>query len=117
MIMVLGALMAFLVPVSAQSNGEQWKSTSVMQTSGSNYTPQVTEVGAPMAASEATTTEGTAPAKAPGGPRKTNYDDLFDRGGDTGQSEGSPLGDAVLPLMLMAMAFSGVVYMRKRKAA
>ena len=55
-----------------------------------------------------------SPAKAPSGPR---------RAGDWGQGldeygQGpSPIGDALLPLMLMAVAFCGVVYLRRRKAA
>jgi hypothetical protein len=34
---------------------------------------------------------------------------------DPNRSSDSPLGDAVLPLMLMAFAFSGILYLRRRK--
>lgn len=89
-----------------------------MQTSGSVYTPQVTAVGATTVAVPGTTTENYSPLKAPGRPRKEqssgnpwgpNQD-----GGDTTE-EGSPLGDAMLPLLLMALAFGGVVALRKRR--
>ena len=39
----------------------------------------------------------------------------FDIGGDAGQGP-SPLGDAVLPLLLLALAFGGYVYLRKQRA-
>ncbi|MBR0195124.1 MAG: hypothetical protein IJQ32_02625 [Paludibacteraceae bacterium] len=45
------------------------------------------------------------PAKAPSGPRKV--------GG--GQTIEGPVGDAVLPLLLMAMLFAGVVYTRRKR--
>ena len=47
------------------------------------------------------------------GPHRAKKD--FDTGGDANQGP-SPIGDAVLPLMLMAVAFGGVVYFRRRKA-
>lgn len=46
----------------------------------------------------------------PRGPRKG-----FDIGGDTGQGP-SPIGDAVLPLLLCAAAFCGVIYFRRKHA-
>ena len=53
---------------------------------------------------------------APAGPRRaSSYEDLFDYGGDTGQSTESPIGDAVVPLMLMAAAFAGVIALRRRR--
>ena len=116
MIMVLGALI--VCPVSADNqNIDEWKSTSVMQTSGSTYSPPVTAVGAMSAASEATTTESYSPSK-PGGPRRSESYGDFDRPGDYGQSEESPLGDAVLPLMALVMVYGvwSIVYRRKRRA-
>ena len=47
------------------------------------------------------------------GPHRAKKD--FDTGGDSGQGP-SPIGDAMVPLMLMAVAFGGVVYFRRRKA-
>lgn len=109
MIRTVGVLIVCLLPLVAFAQ-QDWQSTSVMQGSGSTYSPQVTEVGATSVASEATTTESYSPAKAPSGPRRTLVN-----GPESGQGP-SPLGDAVLPLMLMAMLFAGVVYTRRKKA-
>ena len=122
MIMVLGALMACLIPaVCSAQTAQEWQSTSTIQGSGSTYAPQVTAVGATAAPQQATTTTGTySPAKAPSGPRRAeinlNNNDFLD-GTDTNQSDQSPLGDAVLPLMLMAMSFCGIIYLRRQKAS
>ena len=115
-ILVLGALMAYLIPAYAQNFTSQstqpqqeWK-TSTMQTSGSAYSSQVTAVGATSAASQATTTYTSLPG---GGPRKTGSFDDAPEGGEG--DEGSPIGDAVLPLLLLAMVYSAVrVYRRRR---
>jgi len=106
MIIMAVALMA--LPTMAQQ--PDWKSTSTMQGTGSAYAPQVMEVGATTVPTIATTTESYSPNKAPSGPRKG-----FDIGGDAGQGP-SPIGDAVLPLLLMSLAFAGVIYFRKRRA-
>ena len=120
-IVVLGALMACLVPANAQTM--QFQSTSSMRGTGSAYTPQVTAVGATSAASQATTTtESYSPAKAPG--MKRGYDangnwtpdsDDFGGGAETGESNQFPLGDAVIPLAVMALAFCGYIAIRRRK--
>lgn len=47
------------------------------------------------------------------GPHRAKKD--FDTGGEANQGP-SPVGDAMVPLMLMAVAFCGVVYSRRRKA-
>jgi hypothetical protein len=104
MIIMAVALMA--LPTMAQEQ-EQWKSTSIMSGAG-GYTAPITEVGSSSVGEMATTT-GSA-AKAPGGPRRGKID-----GADGNQSDQSPIGDAVLPLMLMAFAFGGVVYLRRRQ--
>ena len=115
MILMGVALMA--LPTMAQTFGKMYaeqpnaafQSTSTMKGSGSTYSANPT-----------LNTDGTAsyngaastPAKAPGGPHRApdpltpeTYDDGFD----------SPLGDAVLPLLLCALAFCGVIYFRRRK--
>jgi len=108
-VMIIMAVALIALPTMAQQ--QEWKSTSVMQTSGSNYAPQINAVGATTANEMATTTASYSPAKAPGGPHKSiEYNQEWD--GD----EGSPIGDAVLPMLLMAMLFAGVVYTRRRKA-
>ena len=111
MIMVLGALMACLVPATAQ-NPQEWQSTSAMKGAGSSYSSQITAVGATSALSEATTTDSYSPAKAPNGPRKG-----FGTMGDVDPDPESPIGDAVLPLTLLAAVYGVwcMVYRRKRR--
>ncbi|MBQ7631860.1 MAG: hypothetical protein IJS82_03770 [Paludibacteraceae bacterium] len=91
---------------------QAWRTTSTIAASGSTYSPQVTPVGSPTAYSTATTTtDGYNPLAGgkPTGPRRA-----FDNPSDYGQSDESPIGDAVLPLMLMAMLSCGVIYIRRR---
>lgn len=104
MIIMAVALMA--LPTMAQEQ-EQWKSTSIMSGAG-GYTAPITEVGSSSVGQMATTT-GSA-AKAPGGPRREKIE-----GADNDPSSQSPIGDAVLPLVLMALTFAGVVYLRRRQ--
>ena len=106
MIIMAVALMA--LPTMAQEQ-EQWKSTSIMSGAG-GYTAPITEVGSASVGEMATTT-GSA-AKAPGGPRRG----FIDPSNPGSQANESPIGDAVLPVALMALTFAGVVYFRKRKA-
>ncbi len=113
-LMVMGALL-LSAPATAQ-NAQEWQSTSVMQTSGSTYSPQMTEIGATTASEMATTTTDTySPAN---GPRraKSDYGDLFDYGADTGQSTQSPVGEPWI-LAAFALAFGGVVAFRRRREA
>ena len=101
-----------MLPTMAQSAPE-WQ-TSTMKGSGSNLTPQVTAVGSSIAATEATTTESYTPGNQ--GAIRRNYGDLFDTGADTGQSTESPIGDALLPLLLFAATFTGVIYLRRKRS-
>ncbi len=111
MIVVLGALMVCLVPAANGQPKEEWQSTSVLMPSGSNYSSQISEVGAAQVVSEAkTTTEVYSPAQAPSGPRRTLIN-----GPESGQGP-SPVGDAVVPLLVMAMLFAGVAYTRRKKS-
>ena len=97
--MIMGvALMA--LPIMAQQ--QEWKSTSAMQTSGSSYTPQVNAVGATGVSEMATTTSSSTPNN---GPRRMKMDDDFAPNQEGGEPGGSPIGDAVLPLLLCAGAF------------
>ena len=116
---MLWVMVALLVsaPAMAQSfsqqdpNTIQFQSTSTLQTSGSTYSsnPTLNE-------------DGTAPS--PTGPRRApkpiNDDDDWEyRMDDIGGGISTPIGDAVLPLMLMAMAYAvysvARVYRRKRR--
>ena len=97
-VMIIMAVVLIALPTMAQD----WQSTSTMQGSGSVYTPQVNAVGAANVSSLATTTESYSPSSAPSGP---NRGKKFDTGAESGQSEEFPIGDAVLPLLLLAGAY------------
>lgn len=116
--MAVGMLMVCLLPLAALAQQQEWQSTSTMQGSGSAYSSQVTAVGAASVGSMATTTS-SSPARV-SRPRRAGESSSDpwgnnQTGGD--QDDGSPIGDAVLPLMLMALAFGGVVAFRQRKTA
>ena len=113
-VMIIMAVVLYALPTMAQNM--EFRSTSTMQGSG-NYVAPVTAVGASSAATS------YSPAKAPGGPRRVETPGGGSSGeGGTGHNNpgtggyDSPIGDAVLPLTLMALAFCGVVYYRRKKA-
>lgn len=109
-VMIIMAVALIALPTMAQE--DQWQSTSTLQTSGSAYSSQINVVGATNVSSLATTTEAYSPAQAPSsGPRKN-----FDTGAESGRANEFPIGDAVLPMLIMAMLFAGVVYTRRKKA-
>ena len=109
--MIMGvALMA--LPAMAQD----WQSTSAMQGSGSAYSAQVTAVGA----AEVTDMAKTTTTENSSGPnrRRAKKDGEDDWGSNQEYKDidpGSPIGDAVLPMLLMAMLFAGVVYTRRKR--
>ena len=114
-VMILMAVALIALPTMAQQ--QEWQSTSAMQTSGSTYSPQVNAIGAEGAYQMATTT--TTNTYNPGGPHRAKMgdDDPWGTNQDAGEKdEGSPIGDAMLPLMLMAIAFCGVMFYRRKKA-
>lgn len=119
MSIVAGVLMTCLLPLAANAqdwqntNAQQWQTTSVMQGSGSSYSSQVTAVGA-VSASEMATTTTTPYSPSKVGPRKS-FEDPTDPGITDDNS--SPIGDAVLPLLLMAVVFCGAIYFRRKRAA
>ena len=118
----VGILMVCLLPLAALAQQQDWQSTSTMRGSGSAYSSQVTTVGATSVGSMATTTSSSGPARV-SRPRRAGEGEST--GGDFNTTEdpnneyadnGSPLGDAVLPLLLLAGAY--VVYrVRTRKRA
>ena len=110
-IMILMAVALIALPTMAQQ--QTWQSTSPMQETGSVYSSQVTAVGSVSATEMATTTETYSPAQGPNRARR----DFVDPSNPGNQSGEYPLGDAVLPLMLCALAFGGVVAFRRRRAA
>jgi|GEM_PF-3536976 len=106
---------AFVLPSMAQNYEAQqpnstFQSTSTLMGSGSSLSanPTINENGTASAPSYSPARAGSSPRKSgllPGEP--TNKD------GDEGNT---PIGDALLPLLLMAMLFCGVVYYRRKKA-
>jgi len=115
---ILFVLLVALValPTMAQNFKEQdqqvFRSTSTLTPSGSQYSAQ------PMLNADGTAYNPAA-ATTPSGPRRakaeTGDDEIeINTPGKTGSE--APIGDAVLPLTLMALAFGGVIYLRRRKA-
>ena len=105
---VIGML---LVSVPTLAQQQEWQSTSAMQGTGSAYAPQVTAVGATSVGDMATTTT-SSPAHV-SGPRRDK-----ENPGDIGyKDEGSPIGDALLPLLVMSLAFGGYVAIRRKRLA
>ena len=93
---------------TAQINNQAIQSHQIMQT-GATYQGTVYEPFSSAAPSEyhpAASDEGSS----------AHVLRRFPKPGETGQSEAYPLGDAVLPLMLCALAF-GVVIARRRQHA
>lgn len=121
-IMMIVAAALMVLPATAQFEKSQqmtgdapsvtFQSTSTMTGSGSTYS-----------ATPALNADGTASyngaSSASSGPRRAKKDGTGSPS-TPGQGDANnqfPLGDAVLPLMLMALAFGGVVAVRRRKAA
>lgn len=110
-LIVIVMLAVFALPAKAQQFNTfggavapqaSFQSTSTMQGSGSAYSSN------PMINSDGTASyEGASysPAQAPSGPNKAKQGWTI---------EGTPLGDAVLPLMLCALAYLIVRATRKR---
>ena len=104
---------AFALPTMAQNYEAQqpnsaFQSTSTMMGSGSSLSsnPTINENGTASA-------PASAPAKAPGMRKSLGLPDAPNIEGVQGNT---PIGDAVLPLLLMAAAFAGVTYLRRRKS-
>ena len=84
-----------------------FQSTSTMTPSGSQYSSQVTGVGATDVNYAGTTTEGNSSSRGHGPRRIDVYTPTTD--------PNAPIGDAVLPFTLLSMVAAGVVYLRRRK--
>ena len=113
-ILVLGALMACLVPVNAQ-NFTQPRDPAIqsqkIMTAGATYNGTVYEPFNNTTPAEYNPV-ATAPSNAPSGPRRT----LGTPDDPGNQSEGFPIGDAVLPLLAFALMFCGYVAIRRKRA-
>lgn len=88
----------------ASAPSAAFQSTSSMSGSGSTYSanPELNADG--TAAYEGA---NYSPAKAPGGPLR----DI------SNPTKPTPIGDAVLPLLLMSLAFCGYLYLRRKRSA
>ena len=101
-------------PTQAQNNQEQlnvqFQSTSTLQGSGSVLSSQ------PMLNADGTAyspAEASVSAKAPGRSAKTT---LPGNPGHEG-SDNTPLGDAVVPMLLCAAVFCGVFALRRKRSS
>ena len=89
------------------ASNTSFQTTSTMPGSGSAYSSTPATLNAD---GQATYSSQPAATNAPSGPRKI--------GGYTPTTDpNAPIGDAMLPLMLMAAAFGGGIFLRRRKAA
>lgn len=93
-IMIIMAVALAALPAMAQA--QEWQSTSSMAGSGSNYSSQITAVGATEVTSEATTTESYSPGK-PAKARKSLIGGPEDGGP-------SPIGSEWTLLLFAALA-------------
>ena len=116
-IMSVATLTANAQTYTPSSNNGAIQSQQIMP-SGGNYNGTVYEPFSTTAPSEQSAVGATySPAKAPSRPRRENDSDPFATNQDAGDKDpGSPIGDAMVPLMVMAAAMAGVVYLRRRRA-
>ena len=108
--MIVVMVAALVLPTMAQSS-QEWQSTSSMPGSGSTYRSQVTSVGASAVSEMATTTssEASRVSGAHKAPPVIFQPEVLETGS-------TPIGDALIPLALMAMLFAGGVYFRRKRA-
>jgi hypothetical protein len=111
---IIAILSVVAVAVNAQTfqpatiDNSAIQSQKIMQT-GTNYSGQVYEPFSSVTPSEQSAVgASSAPAKV-SGPRRG-----FDTGAETGRDDEYPIGDALLPLLLMAAAF-GIYSAARRK--
>ena len=110
--MIVVMVAAFVLPTTAQ----EWQSTSAFQS-----TSTMTGAGSSYSSNPTINENGTAnaPSYAPGGPHKAptpiSTEDQRQKN-EGGSGKDTPLGDALIPLAVMAMVFAGVIALRRRKA-
>ncbi|MCQ2327751.1 MAG: InlB B-repeat-containing protein [Paludibacteraceae bacterium] len=108
-VLILSLLMS--VGLLAQME-DPFQSTSTLGESGSNYSSQISTVGATNVPSSATTTEGTGTHSG----RTIHKLGGMGQGDDPGQyAEGSPIGEP-LAMLLFAAAAAGVIYFKRKKS-
>ena len=134
-VMIIMAVALVALPTMAQSFGskrsvendqqaaqnyttEPFRSTSALQGSGSTYSanPSLNSDGTVYNPSESSTPAGGGPRRLGGLPGSGGSGS--DGMPDTSKTpDNTPIGDAVLPLMLMALAYLGMRVFRARKRA
>ena len=105
-----------MAQVEQQPNDNQFRSTSTMVGSGSSYSanPTINAGGTANAPSFG----GGAPSGPRYAPKPISDDEYWEEHKEElGTGISTPVGDAVLPLALMAMAFAGVIYFRRKRSA
>ena len=96
-------------PVRQSAPAMSFQSTSTMMGSGSAYSSN------PMLSADGTATYETAS----NGPRRAKKDEGDDEIGIITPGQGgtqAPIGDALIPLLLMAMAYVMFILLRRRKS-
>ena len=114
--MIIMAVALVALPTKAQNFGGQSAEDKV-QMQAFQSTSTMAPVNSQYSANPSLNEDGTAysPAARTSGPKKAKTG-LPDLPNTEGKQDNTPIGDAVLPLMLMALAFGGVIYLRRRKA-
>ena len=121
LLMILAAALMAL-PALAQNFGSQsadqpnasFQSTSTMTGSGSSYSAN------PTLNSDGTAAYSNASYSSSqnSGPRRAKHStDSPGEVDNTVDKENSPLGDALLPLLFMSLAFCGYIYLRRKRSA
>lgn len=94
----------------ASAPSAAFQSTSALPASGSEYTPNPELNADGTAAYQGETYSPAKAARLPGGMRKSS-----DAGNPGGRTP-TPIGDAVLPLLFMSLAFCGYLYLRHKRS-
>jgi len=104
---------ALALPAMAQT----WTNQTSAPTAAFHSTSTLSGSGSAYSATPMLNTDGTAafsgadqsvPNYAPSGPRRV--------GPPIPTGDPTPLGDALIPLLVMALAFAGIICVRRRKA-
>ncbi|MBR1425852.1 MAG: hypothetical protein IJ581_00205 [Paludibacteraceae bacterium] len=103
-IISMGLCAADFTPATTPSTTMQSVNNASYMSSGSTYTSNVYEVGAYSPAAHA---PARAPRKTPPGTDNSGY--------DPNNPQFAPIGDAVLPLLLMAVLFAGITCLRNKR--
>ena len=113
---IIALLSVATISVNAQFTNPNAVDHSAIQShqimSGGAYSGTVYEPFSTATPSEQSTVGAQYSPSRGAGPRKG-----FDTGAETGQSEEFPIGDAVLPMLLCAAVFCGIIAFRRRRSA